>query len=407
VPSGCQEFAYCDHPLRSGNVHISAPHIYCTVVDNLELEINSCQSFLNIGVGTGYLSCVVSQILGPRSQSFGVEIHSDVVEHCLKAIKTWKNSVNTVTIEPTIIHGNGLEISNEGESIFGYDRIYVGAAITSTDLRNIQQLLAPGGILIAPVEGRLTKIKRLDEFAEQIITSVNFAPLLAYPKISVAIPALMWRPEYHHLYPKSFQDATRTLLLCSGASFVQPPKKASERLNFSSVLPKEIWVHILSFTTKKWFEPERGEFESIKARLKQEKSKRGKLELENIHLHKENSSLVQEKNLYLSLIQKLRRALDQQLELQIEEEDPFSRTTFDLLNETDNLLNIFNSTSRPHEMEVDNNSSSDVGEQYGMDVESLNSDDDSEQSEWEPSVNDSNRSVRVQHRTVSITNDDF
>lgn len=248
---GCQEFAYCDHPLRSGNVHISAPHIYCTVVDNLELETNSCQSFLNIGVGTGYLSCVVSHILGPKSQSFGVEIHSDVVEHCLKAIEKWKCSVNGVTVEPTIVHGNGLEILNEGESFFGYDRIYVGAAITSIDLQKVQQLLAPGGVLIAPVEGRLTKVKRLDEFTEQIITSVHFAPLLTYPKLSVIIPALKWRPEHHYMYPKSFQNATRTLLLCSGAAFVQPPRKASERRNFSSVLPKEIWVHVLSFTTKK------------------------------------------------------------------------------------------------------------------------------------------------------------
>jgi hypothetical protein len=119
--------------------------------------------------------------------------------------------------------------------------------------------------------------------------------------------------------------------------------------------------------------------------------------------------LTQEKNLYLSLIRKLRRTLDRQLEIQIEEEDPSSRTAFDLLNETDSVLNLFNnSASRSHEMEVDN-SNPDASEHYaGMDVESLNSDhDDDSESDWEPNVNYSNRSVRVQHRTVSITNEDI
>ena len=223
----------------------------------MELESNSGHSFLNIGVGTGYLSCIVSQILGPRSQSFGVEIHRDVVQHCLKAIENWRGSLGaddtpfTAAEAPQIIQGNGLEILHQGEARLGFDRIYVGAAITSTDLKNLQQLLAPGGILVAPVEDRLTKIKRLDEFTEHVITGVHFAPLLLKPKKSVVIPAMKWRPELHYLYPHSFQEATKTLLLCSSSAYVQPPKKVNERLNLSSVLPKEIWVYILSFTTKK------------------------------------------------------------------------------------------------------------------------------------------------------------
>jgi len=71
VPIGNEEVAYLDQPLKQGNVHISAPHMYATVLEALELERNSSVSFLNIGSGTGYMSCLVADILGPTSLHFG------------------------------------------------------------------------------------------------------------------------------------------------------------------------------------------------------------------------------------------------------------------------------------------------------------------------------------------------
>ncbi len=68
---GNEESAYSDQPLREGNVHISAPHIYCSALEVFELQPESSLSFLNIGSGTGYLSCIVAEILGPKSLNFG------------------------------------------------------------------------------------------------------------------------------------------------------------------------------------------------------------------------------------------------------------------------------------------------------------------------------------------------
>ena len=48
--------AYVDRPYKSSFIHQSAPHMYSTVLDNLDLECG--QTFLNIGSGTGYLSCL-------------------------------------------------------------------------------------------------------------------------------------------------------------------------------------------------------------------------------------------------------------------------------------------------------------------------------------------------------------
>jgi len=72
VPRGNEDSAHSDQPLKEGNVHISAPHIYGSVIEALALVPNSCTSFLNIGSGTGYVSCIVAEILGPNSLNYGI-----------------------------------------------------------------------------------------------------------------------------------------------------------------------------------------------------------------------------------------------------------------------------------------------------------------------------------------------
>ena len=93
----------------------------------------------------------------------GVELNSDVIEHCKTSIAKWKT--NTVeekgeisifhftdgTADIQIIKGNGLNISTtKGESVVGFDRIYIGAAVDKEDLATISKLLSPGGILVGP-----------------------------------------------------------------------------------------------------------------------------------------------------------------------------------------------------------------------------------------------------------------
>ncbi len=93
-----------------------------------------------------------------------MELHDDVIGHCTESLAKWRSVsinqngdvstasfVNDDTPDIHIIKGNGLNISkSEGESIVGYDRIYVGAAVDSAKLTNITKLLSPGGILVGP-----------------------------------------------------------------------------------------------------------------------------------------------------------------------------------------------------------------------------------------------------------------
>jgi protein-L-isoaspartate O-methyltransferase len=144
--------AHSDEPLRGGNIHISAPHIYGCVVEALHLSPKSSMSFLNIGSGTGYLSSIVAHVLGPTGTCYGIEILRDAYEHGLSSVNRWKED-NTHLELPLMefILGNGLNIdTTTGESIVGFDRIYVGAAVERSALSQLVSLLRVGGILVGP-----------------------------------------------------------------------------------------------------------------------------------------------------------------------------------------------------------------------------------------------------------------
>jgi protein-L-isoaspartate O-methyltransferase len=149
-----QSIAHSDQPIKEGNVHISAPHIYGSVLEALDLRNDTAFSFLNAGSGTCYLTCIAASILGPRSVHYCIEVHDDVIEHAKAAITRWKEASSTPAqniCNIDILHGNALELdTDKGECALGFDRIYVGAAIDKEDLSKFTKLLKPGGILVGP-----------------------------------------------------------------------------------------------------------------------------------------------------------------------------------------------------------------------------------------------------------------
>jgi len=282
VPRDHEGIAHADQPLKEGNVHISAPHIYGSALEALELQENSSLSFLNIGSGTGYLSCIVASILGPRSTNYGIEIHQDVVQHSLKAISNWKNAFDGEIPHLEVIHGNALSIStDEGEALVGFDRIYLGAAIEQKDLPKLTSLLKPGGVLVGPVGDELQKIVRIkntssitpsDDLSTQVISGVRFASLVPTPNFKTVLPSRVWSPSVHQSYPESFRLASKELMLCSHSSYKQPlPEVRSEsRINLAAALPHFIWMEILSYTHRNWFEPPQSDEDFLRHRLKEE-----------------------------------------------------------------------------------------------------------------------------------------
>ena len=207
------------------------------------------------------------------------------MNHCQQAVATWhagSSKINAKTQKQQkqlpvmhFFHANGLDIKgDEGESLSGFDRIYAGAGITTEQHKKIRQLLSPGGVLVAPVGDELLKVVRIrsksrstsgndndiidDEeendcnFTTETILGVTFASLLKYPKIPTVIPATQWDISNHRFYPDSFQKATKALLLCRNSNVVQPiQRRPNDEKNVAATLPKEVWLHILSFTTRK------------------------------------------------------------------------------------------------------------------------------------------------------------
>ena len=64
-------------------MHISAPHIYGSAIEALDLVPGSCTSFLNVGSGTGYVSAIVADILGPNSLNYGKVIVRLIIFVCI------------------------------------------------------------------------------------------------------------------------------------------------------------------------------------------------------------------------------------------------------------------------------------------------------------------------------------
>nr|XP_020472923.1 protein-L-isoaspartate O-methyltransferase domain-containing protein 2-like [Monopterus albus] len=171
--------AYKDLAWRHGNIHLSAPCIYSEVMEALDLHPGL--SFLNLGSGTGYLSTMVGLILGPFGVNHGIELHADVIEYAYQKLDSFiKNSDSFDKFEfcePTFVVGNCLDIPPESRQ---YDRVYCGAGVQKEHEDYMKNLLKMGGILVMPLEEKLTKITRTgaSSWETKKIISVSFAPLV-------------------------------------------------------------------------------------------------------------------------------------------------------------------------------------------------------------------------------------
>jgi hypothetical protein len=97
-------------------------------------------------------------------------------------------------------------------------------------------------------------ISRDDEhFSQQTLSGVRFAPLLPVPKMETVIPSTVWDPSIHNFYPDSFRASCKELLLCSNSDAVQPCHQVPQ-INLAAMLPKVLWMEIMSFTHRscKW-----------------------------------------------------------------------------------------------------------------------------------------------------------
>ncbi|XP_058499954.1 protein-L-isoaspartate O-methyltransferase domain-containing protein 2 [Solea solea] len=189
--------AYKDLAWRHGNIHLSAPCIYSEVMEALDLHPGL--SFLNLGSGTGYLSTMVGLILGPSGVNHGIELHADVIEYAYQKldsfIKTSDSFDKFEFCEPSFVMGNCLEVPPESRQ---YDRVYCGAGVQKEHKDYMKNLLKVGGILVMPLEDKLTKITRtgVSSWETKKIISVSFAPLVLPKHSTNGKPKTVPLPRY-------------------------------------------------------------------------------------------------------------------------------------------------------------------------------------------------------------------
>ncbi|KAF0690455.1 Aste57867_18187 [Aphanomyces stellatus] len=307
VPRNMVSRAYKDYPIREGNVHLSAPHIYAQVMEALELTHGV--SFLNIGSGSGYLSCLVGAITGKDAINHGLEIDGTVVQACRSSLEMYMSEEKTPPVQrdhnnqDDEIYNDDVEdeldfhsdsADEEPEDAFNtrksdvgvcevvcgdafrmdtkknvkYDRIYIGAGAPERMIDTVKELLNPFGIAVGPFGDKLLKIRRRDanRFSEVVLGNVTFAPMRenttnnAFAEPITYFPPQVWAPYQHGQYPRRFKEAVAMLLTTD------------------SHLPTTLWLRVFEYFSHDWFNEELSATEKLRVLLEIETNAREEAE---------------------------------------------------------------------------------------------------------------------------------
>lgn len=170
--------------------------MYITVLKALEL--NAGKSFLNVGSGSGYLSCLAASLLGEEGVSHGVEISEGACQFSREKAKEWHAKLSSdrqaaggdsspssiISLDGiSFVHANcfDLDVLNTVNTM-KYDRIYVGAGCPESRKEFFLSMLADNGIMVVPIneKNQMLSIRKFygRVYSLKPISNVNFAPLL-------------------------------------------------------------------------------------------------------------------------------------------------------------------------------------------------------------------------------------
>jgi protein-L-isoaspartate O-methyltransferase len=149
-------------------IHQSAINVYMTILEHAQPQPG--QSFLNVGSGSGYFSCLVYEMMDRKGIVDNIEILSDVVEFV-------KTSDFTKKYNMSVILGNAFDISPKNER--RYDWIYVGARINPSQAQFFQQFLKKNGRLFAPLNSSF--VVRFEDGRTVELFPCNFREIITAP----------------------------------------------------------------------------------------------------------------------------------------------------------------------------------------------------------------------------------
>ncbi|HEU4515217.1 MAG TPA: methyltransferase domain-containing protein [Nocardioidaceae bacterium] len=123
-----------------------------TVRDMLDLlDVEPGQRILDVGCGSGWTTALLGHLVGPEGQVVGVEIVPELV--------TWgRQNVASYALPWT-------RVEQATEGVLGvpdlgpYDRVLVSAEASGLPTELLDQLVV-GGVMVVPVRGRMTVVRR-------------------------------------------------------------------------------------------------------------------------------------------------------------------------------------------------------------------------------------------------------
>lgn len=166
LPAAQREFADADRPLPIGHGQTNSQP---TTVRNMlrALQVRAGHRVLDVGSGSGWTTVLLARLVGPTGEVIGVERIPDLT--------AWGRVAVAEAGLPwaTVRQAEPPEVGYPTQA--PYDRILVSAQATDLPRALVDQL-APDGLMVVPVGGRLLRV-RSDGQAEDL-GGYLFVPLV-------------------------------------------------------------------------------------------------------------------------------------------------------------------------------------------------------------------------------------
>ncbi|KAH8727060.1 protein-L-isoaspartate O-methyltransferase [Phaeosphaeriaceae sp. PMI808] len=176
---------YKDCPQPIGHAAtISAPHMHASACESLLTYLHPGSRVLDIGSGSGYLTAVLANLVGPSGSVIGIDHIQPLVDMSTANMKKSEDGRRMLESgQVKFVTGDGRKGWIEGAP---YDAIHVGAAAAEHHKELTEQLKAPGKLFVPVAEGHAQYIfvieKREDGSVERKkLYGVQYVPLTDAP----------------------------------------------------------------------------------------------------------------------------------------------------------------------------------------------------------------------------------
>lgn len=177
--------AYEDSPQPIGHgATISAPHMHASACESLLPNLQPGARVLDIGSGSGYLTAVLANLVGPSGTVIGIDHIQplvDMAESNMAKSEAGRAMLDSGQVK--FVKGDGRKGWPEGAP---FDSIHVGAAAAEHHKELSDQLKAPGRMFVPVEEGYMQHIYVVDKkedgsVEKKKLYGVQYVPLTDAP----------------------------------------------------------------------------------------------------------------------------------------------------------------------------------------------------------------------------------